>query len=143
MGQRLFNVFFDLDIRNLVARIHQQNFSIRIFQSGLVGLDQPAPECLVSASLAINTDANIHFLIRKQLLGGGGQGHLQRTKDNFLAHVFLARQRIYQQQHFAAHDTFLLKSTFNFKRAFSTSAHVNFNNERPVGVSISSPSCSP
>ena len=107
--QLLFDVLFELDVGNLLARVGQDDVMAGLLQARFIGHDQPAAKRVVLACFAIDRDANVDVFLGEQLLGRGCQCELQRAENDILRHIFFARQRIDQQQNLTAHVRSLLK----------------------------------
>ena len=103
----LFDVVADLDVGLLFLALGQQVLLVHDHFLGLVGHDEPTAEGAVVASLAVDRDAHVHVFL-EALLGGRGEGHLERGEHDFALDILLARQRIDHQQDVATH---LLPST--------------------------------
>ena len=97
-----FDVFALGHVGHALLRVHEQLFRIRVLQPRFVGHHQPAAEGVVLARFAVHGYADIHFA-RVLFFGGLGQRVLQRTKNDVVAYVFLARNGFYQHQHFTIH----------------------------------------
>ena len=99
----LFDVLTHLDIRHAIGGVHEQFFSIRVLQTGLVGHHHPAAKGFVITTVAVDCHADVHVAL-KQLFGGLGQGQFDRPKHHIALDIFLSRDGIHQHQHFAVHD---------------------------------------
>ena len=94
-------VLADIDVGNLLARLGQDDLDVVILEL-TVGYNQPATKGFRLAGLAIDGDPYIDLFL-ETLLGSGRQSAFERGEHNLFQHAFFARQRIDQQQYFAAH----------------------------------------
>ena len=133
--QRL-DAFFDVlaffNIRQTLFGVHQHLFSVRVLQAGFIGHHQPTAEGFVHATVAVHGHTDVH-IAGVQFFGGLGQRRLHSTKHQIALDIFLARDGVYQHEHFAIHDQLLLfsaglrplKSTIGASRASRNSLKVN------------------
>jgi len=83
---RLFDVLVDLDVRNLLFGLEQQNFLLGQLQTGFIGHHVPAAESFVIAAVTVHRHADVH-LTGIQLFGGLGQGGFHGTKHHVALNV--------------------------------------------------------
>ena len=121
--QRLLDVVADLDVGDLVLGLGQQDLVALGIRPVVFGHDLPAAEGLVLAGFAVDRHAHVD-LVLEALLGRRGERQLQRDEHDVLGHVLFARQRVDQQQQFAAHVS-LQHYSFGTSRARSRSASSN------------------
>ncbi len=101
---RLFDVVALFDVGDLVARIGQQLFGVRVLQAGFIGHDEPTTEGLVGAGVRVHRDTDVHIAL-VEFFGGRGQRQFHGAQHHVAFDVFLARDGIDQHQHFAVHIT--------------------------------------
>ena len=127
-----FDVLAFFNIRQTLLGVHQHFFSVRVLQTGFIGHHQPTTEGFVHATVAVhgNTDIDV---TRVQFFSCLGQRRFHCTKHQIALDIFLARDGVYQHEHFAIHDQLLLfsaglrplKSTIGASRASRNSLKVN------------------